>query len=247
MSAGSYITQVAKDQNIKIAPHLKHPELITFSGRVYLYMKDFAVGTTKTIIAIAVVYLSVNVMFVKHTAEALKIVCFVPIIEEFMFRGGLQKVIWLGEVGVRRIQELTGKNFTTNNRCAIERKLRVVVTGVFFGLAHAFNTHSTLVAKAFQVIHSTLGGIEYGALLEETNTMAYGILFHALNNGIAIMAMVGTIWATAAIAAVIFLDLSLLYVASHGVEQTKVNIKNLFSFKNVDFATDLKHLHYQYM
>lgn len=241
------MTESLKHTSIKLEiPHHhvnKNPpetkQTVTFFGRAVTYLKDFSIGTAKTGVTIFALYNFV-IYYFKENSRALKSIFQAPVIEELIFRGVLQNGIGLllkiGRCGFAKVKNQTVSEFSTESVLAVERKITIGLAAVIFGLAHATNAHSSLAAKIFQVVHATLGGIEYGALLEETNTLAYSILGHAANNCIVVACYVGMISTINMIALLIILDISLLYVAYRGIEGVKNDVKNLLCLNQQDIV-----------
>lgn len=241
-------TITIKTSDLFFKKKIESQESVTSFGRVITYLKESSIGTFKTIVTIFALHKFV-IYFFKDNAEALSIVFKAPVYEELIFRGVLQKGIGLLYTSERYIESWfrnkSISEITTPGTMQIERTLRIGITAVVFGLAHALNPHSSLASKAFQVIHSTLGGIEYGALLEETNTLAYSILGHAANNFIAMTAYVGIISSINALALIVIMDIALLYVAYRGIEGAKADVKSLFGLNREEHTLhSLEHFSY---
>lgn len=101
-----------------------------------------------------------------------------PIIEEFIFRAGVQP---LAAHCIQRLIPATAGSFMGTN-LSLALTISMVVTASFFGLAHYTNNHKNLHLQAGI---ATIGGISFGVLAAKFGIGA-SIAAHIANNTIAI-------------------------------------------------------------
>lgn len=109
-----------------------------------------------------------------------------PVFEEIAFRGFIQTGLEYTQHGYNRIKQVCFKTETSQADLEAQKKTRVWITAILFGLAHLGNQHASLIAKVMHVSFCCFGGLAYGFLKEKTETVAFGIFFHFSHNFIAV-------------------------------------------------------------
>ncbi|WP_042281448.1 CPBP family intramembrane glutamic endopeptidase [Candidatus Protochlamydia sp. R18] len=110
-----------------------------------------------------------------------------PAVEEFFFRGMLQRGIGITQAGWNRF---VIKRELSKQEIISQRAWRIHVTAIIFGVAHATNSHSNYANKFTQITWCYMGGVTYGYLSEKYQTLSVSILAHSINNILAISLMV---------------------------------------------------------
>ena len=122
-----------------------------------------------------------------------------PIVEEWLFRGVLLRVIHLVQdiLTGNKVQSSLSQDSSDIESSADElekemiedkqtkRTFRIHLAALIFAAAHLSNPHPNKISALTQFAWSYLGGVIYGHLTEKYDSLAPGILAHGINNLIA--------------------------------------------------------------
>lgn len=114
---------------------------------------------------------------------------YIPLLEEFLFRGLLLKGIhWIQNEWhvIQNERNDSRKKILTNEDLKTQQVFRVHLSAFIFAAVHLTNSHATVFAALFQFTHAYILGVSYGYISEKYKTLSIGILQHGVNNSLAI-------------------------------------------------------------
>ncbi len=158
-----------------------------WEGTVYVAVRleYLTKETLKVTLVAAGIFCAVTYIF-PSSAMALTAILVAPVFEEIIFRG----ILLTSVHHFQKTINLCREDFWGHTLNAADHKsqevFRVRLTAVIFGLAHAFNPHSSLALKALQISVATVGGLTYGYLKERKHSLVLPILGHSFSNAIAV-------------------------------------------------------------
>ncbi len=150
------------------------------------YVGQFMIGTVAEVTKIVAAQIFLKYLLQKVLSESktpmkemMISVVAIPVIEEILFRGCIQRGIGLVQKGWNYFviqRELSPRELD------VQRTWRVQMSAIIFAAAHLTNPHRNMGHKLTQFTWAYMGGVAYGYLSDKYQSLSVSILVHGFNN-----------------------------------------------------------------